>query len=213
MRSQVRSPRPRWSVLLSVMLYVLAVIALNAVLVPTNFANPPEERRSIRVFFSPTETSIEFLRADGSQERQQPGQRSDELRPLLAQESEPDFLLEGEGISASIPVQVSELPKPPDPRPPIDSPEISPPPVGRKGRTPIGRRSDSAFSATARARPQSPPSSQRAPKGKQVARLPGPSGPILQSVTVQIICTTSGRSKNLYNQASTRIRSSGVSLC
>jgi TonB family protein len=130
--------------------------------------------------FPPTETSSEFLQTDVSPEMPQPGQRSDDLRPFLAQESEPNFPLEGERISDSIPEQVSELPKPPDPRPPMDSPEVAAPPVGRKGQTPIGRRSDSAFSSTPVNRPESPSPPQRVPEGKQVARLPSLPKPIPQ---------------------------------
>jgi hypothetical protein len=180
MRSQVRTSRLRWSILLSVALHVLAVIALNSVLVPADVANAPEEHRSIRVFFPPAGTSSEFLQADVSPAMPQPGQRSDDLRPFLAQESEPNFPLEGERISESIPIQVSELPKPPDPRPPIDPPEVSAPSVGKKGQVPTGRRSDSAFPSTPVNRPQSPPSPQRAPEGKQVARWPSLSEPIPQ---------------------------------
>jgi TonB family protein len=180
MRSQVRTPRLRWSILLSVALHALTVIALNSVLVPANVANAPEERQAIRVFFPPTETNSEFLQADVSPEMPQPGQRSDDLRPFLAQESEPNFPLEGERISESIPLQLSTLPKPPEPRPPIDSPEVSALPVGKKGQIPIARRGASAVPPTPVNRPQSPPSPQKVPEDKQVARSPSPSEPIPQ---------------------------------
>jgi hypothetical protein len=64
MRPQARTPRLIWSVLLSVALHVLAVIALNAVLVPASVANALEGHRSIHVFFPPTETNSEFLQAN-----------------------------------------------------------------------------------------------------------------------------------------------------
>jgi hypothetical protein len=62
MRSQVRTSRLRWSILLSAALHVLAVIALNSVLVPADVANAPEEHRSIRVFFPPREQVVSSCR-------------------------------------------------------------------------------------------------------------------------------------------------------
>jgi hypothetical protein len=163
--------------------------------------------------FPPTETSSEFLQTDVSPEMPQPGQRSDDLRPFLAQESEPNFPLEGERISDSIPEQVSELPKPPDPRPPMDSPEVAAPPVGRKGQTPIGRRSDSAFSSTPVNRPESPPPLRGYLRANKLPGYPAYPNPYRRILLTQIMGALSPRRKNLFNQASTRIRSSGVFLC
>jgi hypothetical protein len=169
-RSQVRTPRLRWSILLSVALHGLAVIALNSVLGPPNVANAPAEPQAIRIFFPPTETSSELLQADVSPEMPQPGQRSDDLRPFLAQESEPNLPLDREQISESIPTQLSELPKPPEPRPPIDSPEVSSLPIDQKGQIPIRRRGANPLPTTPVNRPPSPPSPQRAPEAN---KLPG----------------------------------------
>jgi periplasmic protein TonB len=177
-RSQVRTFRLRWPVLRSVALHVLAVIALNSMLIPANVANTPEAQRAIRVFFPLTGTGSEVLQTDVSPEMTQIGERSDGLSPFLAQESEPHFPLEGERISEPIPLQVGELSKPPDPRPPTDAPEVSPPPDGMKDQTPRGARSASALPSTPPTRPQSPPSPQRAPGAKQTARGPGISEPV-----------------------------------
>jgi periplasmic protein TonB len=182
-RSQVGTSRLRWSIMLSAALHVLAVVALNFLLVPANVADGPEENQFIRVLFSPTDTSHESLQADDSREMPQPGQRSDDLRPFLARESEPNFPLEGERISEPTPVQISELPKAPDPRPPMDSPEVTTPSAGKKRPIPTRSRSDSAFPSTPMNQAQSPPSPQGAPDGRQVARLPSSSQPMPQDLS------------------------------
>jgi hypothetical protein len=174
MRSRRRQFSMQWFALLSVLLHVLALLAVNLLPTPAGGPHPPQEKSSIRVFFPDTDKVGESLNAEVSSEIPSPGQKSDGSKTYMMPASEVSSVPEEERVSEPSTVQVSEVPKPPDPRPPTSISPQSTPPISHSHPAISERRNDTARKRTPAIQPQVRPLVQKQPQADQLARLPEP---------------------------------------
>jgi hypothetical protein len=165
----------RWCMLLSALLHVLALLAVNLLLTPAVGPQLTQDKPSIRVFFSDTDQADESLRAEISSEIPNPGKKSDRSQTYVGPKSEASFVPKGERISEPPTVQVSEVPTPPDPHPPTSA--ITPqatPPLSHRRPAISGRRNDTVPKRTPAIHPRVPPPVQEQPEPAHMARRPEP---------------------------------------
>jgi hypothetical protein len=91
MRSRPLELRVRWCVLLSALLHILAMLALNILLTPADGPHPPGEPPAIRVFLAQTNQADESLLAMASPEIANPGETSDGSKTYAVRASESSF--------------------------------------------------------------------------------------------------------------------------
>jgi len=185
MRPQRREVRLRWPVLVSGLLHVLAVFGLNLLQAPVGRLHLPQENPPIRIFLSYTDQVDESLKAEVFPEISGPGQKSDGLKTPLVPESEASVAPNADRVIQPSTVQVSEAPKPPDPRPPADIRSESIPSISPSRPTDTGRRQDTPPKRIPVTRPQVHPPVPKQPEADQFARLPTPTERMLQDAPDQ----------------------------
>jgi protein TonB len=180
MCSRRQEVRLRWPMLVSALLHVLVVLALNLLPAPGGGPHVPQERPYIQVAFTYSDQVDEALTAKVPSEILSHGPRSDGLETYLAPAIEAHYAPEGERVFEPSAAEVGEASKPPDPPPTASITPQSVPSAPPSRPTVTGRRKDITPRHTPAIQPQVQPPSQEQSAADQSARLPEPTERVLR---------------------------------
>ena len=175
-RAYVRQPRTRRFLLLSMLLHVLAVGALNLALLPRQEVRPTQKQEPMRVSFVRPPTVEEPKKAEVLAETSSRAQRPEGSEAEVASDPETVLPKESQAVpkaAPEAPPQPREEAQPSEAPPPVHVVPKSPPEAAPKRAAPGARRQERAKAATpAPAHPQPTPPGRGEPE--RVAKLPQP---------------------------------------
>jgi protein TonB len=174
LRSQSQPFHIRWAVLASVLLHILAGGMLNILLSPAHSPVPPQESRPIGVYFAEVDDAHESLHGAVSSETESPAQMPKAVDTYLPPAPEGHVYSESQDIPEPTALQVSEIPKPPDARPPSVTSPSSIPPVVEKHPAARGHRKEPPPKTTPPTQQQLSSHLQKRPEVEPLAQLPKP---------------------------------------
>lgn len=175
-RAYVRQPRTGRFLLLSMLLHLLAVVALNLALLPREVLHPTQKQNPMRVSFVRPEIVEEPKQAEVVGEASSRAQTPEGPKAEVATETDTALPKESQAVPNPAPETRPQPPeeaqpsvsRPPDPVVPKSPPEAAP-----KRPAAVARRQERAKAATqAPAHPQPTPVERAEPE--RVAKLPGP---------------------------------------
>jgi periplasmic protein TonB len=175
-RAYVRQPRTRRFLLLSMLLHVLAVVALNVALLPRQEVHPTQKQEPMRVSFVRPQSVEEPTKAEVLAEASSRAQTPEGPKAEVATDTDTVLPQEGQAVpkpAAEAPPQPREEAQPSEAPPPVRVVPKSPPEAAPKRPAAAARRQERAKAATQTpAHPQPTPPERADPE--RVAKLPQP---------------------------------------